>query len=586
MKWMQSVYRAKWVTPLGWGVLALSVVLSVVLQGALYAKLGSRALFFADGEGLLEALARPVCGGLLQWCAEGLATLWHLPFLGGAVFLLLGVAVTAIARFWAKVPRSVACLPFLLVLLQVTYCGFSAWIFKDPSFPQAYLLEWAVTLTCYGAVKRGHWVGFLTVLLYPLFGISVAVGLLGGAFLARRRITFRVASLLFAVGSVWASKAFCYADPSWMKVLSQQGLWLFEGDAALWSSSVVVVLGVLFLSEWLIPYIKAWQAPLRTIAPWALTVFFVGASLWACDPSETLYAILACERNVREGDGRAALTLPEELPAEHRMLAAYYIHSAWRAGKLEDKLFDVVWRVSHQASTIDTMSLDGYWLLYHYGIVQSARRWCYESVVAYGWTPDKLDLMTRVALVCNERALAMRYAKQLARLPFWRTRAERYLAYANGAEIPPEEDLRRVADLHTRLSADAGSPVFEVGKKLEEAVYLRYAFLKNGNRDMVTLYLCSSLLLRETKPFLENYEVILKVWQVRPLPRVFQQALLAAAAQVPPQEQPHLTADLFTPGMVEAYQAFRREAPKADPTSESFRKRFGRSYWYYANFLL
>jgi hypothetical protein len=231
------------------------------------------------------------------------------------------------------------------------------------------------------------------------------------------------------------------------------------------------------------------------------------------------------------------------------------------------------------------MSLDGYWLLYHYGIAQMARRWCYENVIKLSWTGDNYALLTKVALVCNEMQLARRYAQQLARLPLRGAEAAELLAYANGAPIPKEHELWRIAELHLRLAADAGSPTFEAGKKLEEGIYNRYAVLKNGNRDMVALYLCSSLLLQDTTALTENFDVILSVWPQRPLPRAFQQGLLAAAATLPPEQQPRLTSDLFTPGMFEAFQAFQKEAPTADPTNALFRKRFGKSYWYYATFV-
>ena len=67
---------------LGWGGLTLCAVLSVVLQWRLYVKLGERALCYADWAGFSEAVARPVPGGVLQWGADFLAVLFHVPWLG------------------------------------------------------------------------------------------------------------------------------------------------------------------------------------------------------------------------------------------------------------------------------------------------------------------------------------------------------------------------------------------------------------------------------------------------------------------------------------------------------------------------
>ena len=563
------------------------MIVTLCLQLPLLLKLGERALCYADAEGFMEALTRPLPGGGLQWCADFLAVLFHQPWLGSLAFLLLGAGVFAIGRYWAKLHPLIAALPLLQVLLQLTYCGFSVWIFGNASFAQGYLLAWATTLFVLGAIKRyGAW-GLLTSLLYPFAGISVLVGLLFGALLRQTAWVTRLFCIAIALGWVIGWKLCCYADPSWLNLLSTQHWMLFEPESWIWDAISIATLLALACADLLTPTVGhvtqrfPWLKPLW--APLTAGCFILGVVL-AFDPT-TLYSILRCERNLRRGDGQAALQLPEAEIVGHRMLSAYHIHGLWRAGKLEDKLFDMPWTVSHKASTIDTMSLDGHWLLYHYGIVQLARRWCYESVIKLGWNGEHYALLTKIAIVCNEMSLAKRYALQLARIPLRGREAAEYLAYIDGAPIPKDHELWRIADLHLRLSADAGSPTFEAGKKLEEGIYNRYAVLKNGSKEMVTLYLCSSLLLQDTTALVENLDVILRVWPQRPLPRVFQQGLLAAAAQLPPDKQPRLTADLFTPGMFEAFQAFQKEAPTADPAAAQFRKRFGRSYWYYAAFL-
>ena len=572
---------------LGWGGLTLCAVLSVVLQWRLYVKLGERALCYADWAGFSEAVARPVPGGVLQWGADFLAVLFHVPWLGGAVFLALGAGVTLLAHRWVRLPMAVAWLPWLQVLLQVTYCGFSVWIFENAAFPQAYLLEWAAALLVLGALKRfGAW-GFLGVVLYPFLGLGVLIGLLGGALTGGRNGWFRLGCVAVAVAAFGLSKWGCYADPSWMNLLKTQWCLLYDEGALAWNLLSVLVMGIVFGAEAL----ETWAKRLINVArmrPWMPAVLMLGFAVTGicfCDPPGVLYAILRCEANLRRGDGQAATVLPEEQIVNHRMLSAYYIHGLWRAGQLEHRLFDVAWKVSHKTSTIDTMSLDGHWLLYHYGIVQLARRWCYESVIKLGWNAEHYALLAKIALVCNEMPLAERYARQLKRIPLRGKEAETFLAYARGERVPEGDELRRVAELHLRLCADNGSPTFENSKKLEECIYNRYAVLKNGSREMVTLYLCASLLLQETSVFLENYDVILNVWPERPLPRVFQQALLAAASQVPPDQQPPLTASLFTPGMLEAFAAFQKVAPTVHPAEEAFRNRFGKSFWYYASFL-
>lgn len=569
------------------GLLPITLGILFLIQFPLLMKLGGRALCYADWHGVMEALTRPVPGGLLQWCGDYCAVLFHWPWLGALVFLALNGAVYGIGRKWTRLSPLVAFVPSIQVLLQLTYCGFSVWIFSNAAFPQCYLLEWAAALLALGAIKRFGAAGLLVSLLYPWMGLTLLFGIVGAAFLPKRPLLERLLCVLIPILWVVGWKMGCYADPSWVNLLNTQTWLLFEENARMWDVLAGLALVMVFGEGAIRPKMaQIWLRwpRLSPLLPLLVTLLMIGLTTLLFDPL-ILYSILACERNLRHGDGQAALALPEKEIIGHRMLSAYYIHAAWRAGKLEEKLFDMPWTVSHQTSTIDTMSLDGYWLLYHYGIVQLARRWCYENVIKLGWNGDNYALLTKIAIVCNEMPLAKRYAEQLKRIPLRRSEAETYLSYIAGSPIPKSDELWRIADLHLRLAADTGSPTFEGGKKLEEGIYNRYAVLKNGSREMVALYLCSSLLLQDTTAFTENFDVILQVWPQRPLPRVFQQALLAAAATLPPDKQPRLTADLFTPGMVEAFQAFQREAPTADPTNPTFRKRFGKSYWYYATFL-
>lgn len=568
------------------GLLAAIPLVAVVLQVELLAKLGERALCYADWEGFWEMATSPIPGGTLAWCSAFLATLFHVMSFGLVSYLLSCIAITLFARWWCKFSWATALVPCIQVVLQITYCGFSAWIFNTPTFPQAYLLIWGAFLFAFGAVKRyGAW-GLFVAVLYPITGISVLLGLLGAICLKHLRLTTRLLCALCPIILVIGWKVCCYADPAWPTLLKTHTWFLFEENGFWWDCFTITACLLICAHEHLMDlWEKRLHPKLKQALCGAAPLLLCGLFYLACDPSDVLYSILRCERNLRKGDGQFALSLPEKQIIHHRMLSAYYIHGCWRAGKLEDKLFDMPWRISHKSSTIDTMSLDGHWLLYHYGIAQLARRWCYENVIKCGWNGDHYALLAKIALVCNELPLAQRYARQLARIPLRGKEAAELLAYANGASVPQNHELRRVAELHLRLCADTGSPIFEAGKRLEDGIYNRYAVLKNGNREMVALYLCSSLLLQDTTALTENFDVILSVWPQRPLPRVFQQGLLAAASTLPPEKQPHLTANLFTPGMFEAFQRFQAEAPTADPSDETFRKRFGKTYWYYATFV-
>lgn len=563
--------------------LTLPVVALCALAGWLFPllwKLGSRALCYADSAGLHEALFAWTPGGLLQWCASGIAACWAVPWVGLTLLLLLGIGITALAWFWARLPLWAAPLPFAMTLLLVTYCGFAAWLHPNPAFPVQTLLVFGVILFLLGLAQRWAWTLLPAFLLYPLVGSALPVGMLFCVTLPRMRLWLRIALVVLSCACPILWKFYCEADPAWHSVLFPSLPVLFEDKSLVWN---------LLLAGACVLLLGAFWIPVRFRLAWFPQIFLGGlavvyATLFFCvsDRAHPLRDIIACERALEQDDIATLLAVPTDRVVNHRMLSAYTIYALWRSGQLEERLFTYPWRVSHQETTINTMALDGYNLLYRYGLVLIARRWCYESVISLGWTPDKYRLMARTALITGEPLLAERYARQLRRLPFRKAEADKLLTLCRdfGKTLPDDQELLRVADLYNRLSADTGSPVFENAKRLEVGIYNRYAVLKNGNRDMVALYLCSSLLRKDPMPLVENFDVVLQQWPERPLPLAFQEGLLSAASTLPPARQPHLTQDLFSPEKLKDFESFRALSKNA--STYNLLLPFRCTYWFYA----
>ena len=576
----------------------LLLAAGVALYWPILYKLGLRACCYADWAGLCEAAADPLPGGLLRWLAHGTMALWRVPLLGASVLAGMLLGLTALARATRRLPGLWALWPAGVVLWQVAYCGFSCWIFVDAAFTTHYVLWWSVVLGVMALGARwGAW-GALGLLLWPVAGLAAPIGVAAGACVGQASRLSRAVRLALAVAVPLLWRAVAEADPAWREACLANGPFLFEADSLYWNLASLSIPLALAVAPWLSrlasTVLRSPFSVLRspfTVHRSLVTTAVAAAVTLLCfyrgmDPIHPLYDLLACERALERNDPEAILRLGAKRAVSHRMLSAYTIYALWRTGQLEERLFDYPWRVSHEGSTIETMELDGYRLLFRYGLVQIARRWCYESVINKGWDAEKLALLTRVAIVTDEPALAARYARQLARLPLCRRKAEQLLAVIE-QRAAPDPELARLHDLHVRLSLDSGSPVFEGAKRLEEGIYNRYAVLKNGNREMVALYLCASLLRKDTVPFLENFDVILSVWPQRPLPRAFQQALLDAAAELPPAEQPHLTAELFAPETLRSFEAFRRVLPTLSTgTSPTVLiPRFGSTFWFYKRFV-
>ncbi len=584
--WGRSLCRV-----LPWMTLAV-LCAEVVLLWPLFSHLGTRTACYADWAEVVSRLTQPLPGGLLHWLAEWFSALWRVPVVGAAAYVGLALGVTALGRWWVRLPWWAAVLPFAAGVWQVAYCGFSVWVFVDSAFPPLALMCWGVVFAALATARRwGAWAAVLLA-LFPWVGMPAALGVALSACVGPGRAWSRGLRLAGAAAVVILWQKLSPADPAWQFLLLANVPVLVEQGAVLWNLSCLLVpLGAL-AGIWAQgargAFVRRFLKPWRAFGAGVAACLGLVLAVWLALPrGRALWDLLACERALLRDDPKAILAIPPNRVTQHRMLGAYHIYALWRSHRLADELFDIPWPISHASSSIETMELDGDNLLYAYGLVQSARRWCYESVINRGWSAPKYALLARCALITGEPMLARRYALQLRRMPLCRAEADHLLALA-GNTAAPEPELRRVAELHTRLANDPGSPVFDGAKRLEDAIYDRYALLKNGNRDMVELYLCASLLRRDTVPFLDNFEVILNVWPQRPLPRVFQQAFLAAAATLPPEKQPPLSADLFAPEMVRAFQAFQqwREAVAAKrQTVEALAKGFHRTYWFYAAFV-
>ena len=580
------------------GTLAI-LLASVLLQGPLWQMLGDRVCAYADWAGLCEAAGGALPGGLLRWLASVTATLWTLPWLGTGITCLLATAGTYAGIRFAKLPWPVAIAGPALALWQVTYCGFSVWIFLQPEAPTLRLIVW-IGFMLLLALARKHPLAALlaTAGLYPAVGTPALLALPLLA-LAPRTAAGRLPWIWFIAAVAAAAllpilwKLLCPFDPAWDVLLLSNASFLAEEHALIWNIAGALPLLVIAAALTVLPALKQHLAPLlekrshiRTAAACiGAPILTAGLLLLTMDSIRPLYDILACERAVKNNQTETIRALPTERILRHRMLCAYRIYADWRAGILENTLFDIPYTVSHTASTINAMELDGPELLMRYGLLQIARRWTYESLISKGFNAVACERLAIIALCCGENDLARKYLFQLARFPLRSRRATELTNILDG-KAQPDSELQRLAHLHNALCQDSGSPIFAGSEKPEGTIYDRYAVVKNGNKEMIAMYLCASLLRKDTLPFVDNYQVILDVWSERPLPRAFQQALLSTAVD-PKYEgkRLNLTPDLFSPGMIEAFNAFQQESPTANPANPKFRKRFGRSYWYYSTFV-
>lgn len=565
-------------------------------------KLARRTLFFATWHDAWLAFTAPRPGEFLDYLARGLTTLGMRPMLCIAVLALASAGLTALwggAFRKSRAAMGFAAFPVLLFLCQLAHLGFSVYLFKQTSFLFCHLLGFAAALALYWLWQRWRGALLLAAALYPLLGmpaifacIFIAIHALG----ERRWGTAALAAALSAAAPGLCAE-FLYGAYALDSAYTVNAIILFESEALWWN----IAAGAALFAAALCALFNALRLtlPLWCSLPALLLPFFITTPFaWFIAEKDTanLFAILRAENAAEHGDWEALLAIPTPPGREpHRMLTAYRILAMFRTGTLADRLLTYPVQTKHTTTSIDTMKIDGFRLLYRYGLVQIARKWCWEKTEDLSPTPDSLLYFGRIALITGELDAAKTWFTLLARCPFYATEAAEGLRLATDptAEINDPE-LGIIHDLFVRLSADSANPVFENQRNLEAIIYSRYAVMKRGSQPMVGLHLIANMLMDNPLPVLENLETLLALRPdpTTPLPRYYQEAILTALAEIPTPQQPRIPTEALSQASLDRFQRFQHDArrifgPGAAPTPEArdaFATTYRDTYYFYKGF--
>ncbi len=589
--------------------LCLTVIVTLI-AGLRYepilGKLARRTLFFATAHDAWLAFTAPRPGEFLDYLSRGLTTLGLRPALGIGALALLSAGVTALWCFAFRRSRAaqlLAPLPALFFLCQLGHLGFSVYLFKQTSFPFLHLLGLACALLLYllwqHARRFAPSVPLLAAALYPPLGVPAlfANGLIAVHALVQRRWAAASAALLLTGAVPGLCAEFLYGAYAFDTAYTVNAILLFEEQALWWNIAAGAILAAaalcaifnalrLNLSMWifhpvifLFPFLSA-----------AALAFFTAEK-----DTQNLFAIIRAEAHAERGDWKALLNIPTPKDREpHRTLTAYRILALFRTGALPERLLAYPIQTKHTTTSIDTMKIDGFRLLYHYGLVQIARKWCWEKTEDLSWTPDTLLYLGRIALITGELDAARAWFTLLARCPFYGKEAAEGLRLSKDPAARVEDpELLTVYDLFTCLSQDPANPVFEKNHNVEDIIYNRYAIMRKANETTLHLHLAANLLLNNPRSVLENLETLLRLRPdpTRPLPRYYQEALLTALAEIPAADHPRtIPPDAFDPAVVQRFQRFQRDArrllaPGTTPADrEAFSKTYRDAYPFYKGF--
>jgi len=377
-------------------------------------------------------------GGLLTWAGCYLTQFFYYPMLGAGLLCLL----------WA----------FLMWLLQRTFRWAVPWL---TLVPVACLLMTVVTL--------GYWVFYLKLpgaLFVPTLGAIVATSM---AWLGQRSM-FNVQRSLFIV------LAACVGYP----LFGFYGLWgtvlmgcfgkkrhLFVAIAAViavplacyytiyhetnivniyWAALPVFSYADHRFPGYYIPYIilvgitiplRPSPIPPSTGKGWGWVCLLALIPLfWYKDAN--FHRELSMQRSIERQDWEAVLSEARGLKGEPtRALCLMRNLALFRLGQSGEKTRQYVNGSAHPDAPFPVRLVHTYgkMLYLQYGIPNYCYRWCMEDGVEYGWTVERLKLMTKCSLLNGEMVAAQRFINALKKTDFHRKWALKYEEYIHRPKL-------------------------------------------------------------------------------------------------------------------------------------------------------
>ena len=539
-------------------------------------KLADQTLVYADWDGFREAaLPGDAPAGFLRWVSRfvmeaGLVDwLWLVPF----AFLAAAMWFTAmffVPKRWRKWPAFLAAAVFsiLFLFLPVIGIGAGVWLVSESSFPVMnplglLIAAWTFIIlrripfakTPVGLAASSAAIVFLAVPFgaYPLAGL-VAFALfqaVKGAGALRTRIAAATFAVALAVSAIPLAARFVYGDYSAKLAFDKSHAFIF---------------------------------------PWNSVVDISGQ--------------LEQEAAIKEGDFAKVLAIADKqlasLKAPLRMSVAYRILAQYKLGRLPDDLFKYPMPTTHIDTDAEETMMDGYVLLFNYGLVMPARREIYEIASMRGWQPCHFRILGDIAAICGELPLATRYYMQLARCPFrgaFSRRRIKAVAEGDGAAFA---DIADVADMHNtwkEFYKTQPNVYFNTDQNIEKFVYTHFRALKSAPEAMVRMYVATTLLECDIKSLLDNQGLLDQIAAtsaaMRGLPAAngvpwaepVQEAVLMFINDIPDVAKKQAAAQSIRQNAITPETVARFNAFISTPQTASLSNPFAATYLFYRAFL-
>ena len=415
-------------------VLIAAVLLAVFEADLLYTA-QEQNLFLHTSLFFEQLMVKP--GGLLMWAGCYLTQFFHYPMLGaGLLGLLWAFLLWLLQRTFRLRDAWPGLIPIACLLMTITTLGYWVYYLKLPGAlfdatvgsVVAVLMVWAYQALPARFFVRTAFVPLSAVVAYPLFGFYGLWGvLLMGLMAWRIKDSRRLADTLLAVLSVTAVPLICYhtvyhetniVNVYWtaLPVFNYSGHRFFG-----YYVPYIILVASICLMMWPLPRFR-WLRTAVAIVTVALVAVF-----WYKD--DNFHRELAMSRCIDRQDWNGVLSTVREAKGEPtRAMCLMRNLALFRSGKRGDEMntYRNGSALPDAPFPVRMVHTFGKRLYLEYGIPNYCYRWCMEDGVEYGWTIERLKLMTLCSLVNGEFVAAQHYINLLKKTDFHGSWARHY----------------------------------------------------------------------------------------------------------------------------------------------------------------
>ena len=548
-------------------------------------------------------------GGMLTWAGAFLTQFFYYPALGTALLCLLWALLMWLLRRTFRLSTvwmPMTLVPIACLLLTVVDLGYWVYYLKLPghAFCATLGIIISVSLTwLYRVLPRKYGISTLFILLtavvgYPLFGFYglLAVALMG--ILSWHADSHRLTDIIVALLSIIFVPLLCYyllyhetniVNIYWtaLPVFAMRGERFMSYNLPYLAVVVCcVVMAVTYrrnrgncpAAQMRTAWKKRVQAVVLAATAICVCVF------WYKDAN--FHAEMSMLRNVEEQDWEAVLQKAKGLDNEPtRAICMMKNLALFRLGRQGDELFHYPEGAKRPNAPFPMRMVQtvGKRLYLEYGIPNYCYRWCMEDGVEYGWTVEKLKLMTLCSLLNGETTAAQRFINMLKKTDFHQSWARCYETFIHNNQLTEQDtNLQAIADI-MRHDSFLTSDVSQIERFLIE----HFSTAENSSPQLQEQTLLAAMLTKNMNLFWRQFYLYTERHLGEHVPVHYQEAacLIGHLMNIDVSYMP------FDQQVVTDYQyisnAIGQKQP-GDPSLELLRQqlydRFHKTYYYYFYF--